>query len=100
MKLHYFNFHGRAEAIRMLLNHAKVEFEDVRHTIPEWQTVKLESDFEFVQLPVLYVTNEATGKVKQYSQTLSILRFLGRRYGYYPEDDDEAWMVDSAMDAI
>ena len=29
-KLIYFNAYGRAEAIRMLLNHAKVAFEDER----------------------------------------------------------------------
>ena len=99
MKLHYFDIYGRAEPIRMLLNHAKVEFEDVRHQMQDWPKLKQESDFEFAQLPVLYVTDESTGKVKQYNQTLSILRFLGKRYGYQPEDADEAWIVDSTMDA-
>jgi hypothetical protein len=29
MKLYYFDIYGRAESIRMLLSHAKVEYENV-----------------------------------------------------------------------
>ena len=47
MKLYYFDVYGRAEAIRMLLNHAKVEFEDVRFQKEEWPKMKAELDLEF-----------------------------------------------------
>ena len=37
---------------------------------------------------------------KYYSQGASILRMLGKRYGYYPEDPIQAWRVDSTGDAM
>lgn len=49
---------------------------------------------EFGQLPVL----ESEGKF--YAQSFAILRFLGMKYGYYPQDPLEAWRVDSTLDAI
>ena len=42
MKLHYFDLYGRAESIRMLLNHAKVEFEDVLLARESWPEKKVE----------------------------------------------------------
>ena len=33
-------------------------------------------------------------------QSWSILRFLGRKYGYYPEDPETAWKIDSTVDAV
>ena len=78
----------------MLLNHAKIEFEDVRIPVSEYGKLKeheLADKFEFKQVPVL----EMNGKF--YSQSHSILRMLGRLHGYYPEDPFEAWKVDSVL---
>jgi hypothetical protein len=36
VKLYYFECHGRAEPIRMLLTYAKIPFEDVQYTFEEW----------------------------------------------------------------
>ncbi len=100
MKLYYFNFYGRAEPIRMLAHHAKIpNFEDVRMKIEDWPSTKASGKFEFGQVPVIEVTDEA-GQVHQYSQSMSILRFLGLKYGYYPASNPEhAWACDSAMDS-
>ena len=97
-KLHYFNFYGRAEPIRMLLAHAKIAFEDIRVPFPYWPGVK--GNYEFGQLPVLEIT-DAEGKVKKYAQTLSILRYLSIQNGYYPKENaEQAWEIDSTLDAI
>jgi glutathione S-transferase len=36
---------------------------------------------------------------KPHCQSWAILRFLGRKYGYYPEDPVLAWKIDSTIDA-
>ena len=95
MKLHYFDIYARAEPIRFLLSHAKVEYEDV--LVPGWDLSELRAQgkLEFNQVPVL----EKDGKFL--SQSWAILRYLGRTYGYYPESSPEtAYTIDSTIDAI
>ena len=55
MKLYYFGVYGRAEPIRMLLAHAKIEYEDVRLDHEQQQKLKAEGKFEFGQVPVLEI---------------------------------------------
>lgn len=55
MKLYYFDGYGRAESIRMLLSHAKQEFEDIRLSKEEFAPLKAEGKFEFGQLPGLEI---------------------------------------------
>ena len=92
MKLYYFDMYGRAEPARMLLDHAKVPFEDVRFKREEWPDKK--ASFEFGTVPVL----EKDGK--QYCQSKSIMKYLGRTYGYYSEDPEVAYKIDSAVDGM
>ena len=94
MKVHYFDAYGRAEPIRMILSHAKVPYEDVRHSKEEVQKLKDEGKLEFGKLPAV----EHEGKF--YSETVSIVDFIGRKHGYYPEDAKEAWRVDSIVDSF
>jgi len=48
---------------------------------------------EYGVMPVLEING------KKYSQLRSILRFLGKKYGYYPADPESQYEVDSVMDA-
>ena len=35
---------------------------------------------------------------KTYNETLAILRYLGKQFGYYPETHTEAWHADAITD--
>ena len=37
---------------------------------------------------------------KKLGQTVAIARYLGKKYGYYPEDAYDAWRVDSLIDGF
>ena len=94
IRVHYFAGYGKGEAIRMLLAHAKVEFEDVTYTFETVADVKASGNLEFGQLPAVEIDG------KWYAQSNSILRMLGKKYGYYPEDAYQSWRVDSTIDAV
>ena len=57
--------------------------------------MKKEGNLEFNQLPVIQWPDGT-----YYSQSQAILRALGFRYGYYPNDLTERYQVDSTLDAI
>lgn len=85
MKLYYFESAGRAEAIRLLLFHAGLKFEDKRFKKEEWP--KYKDKFELKQLPAL----EIDGKIL--TQTYAILEYLGSKYGYLPKTYDKLYKV-------
>ena len=93
MKLYYFDIFGRAEPIRILLTHSKSEWQDVRFDYKTFSELKAQDLFEFDQVPMLEMDGE------KFSQSYSILRLLGRKYGYYPEDSIQAYKVDSVLQA-
>jgi glutathione S-transferase len=96
MKLYHTEKLGRADAIKTVLKLAKVDFED--HALPLEELQKLAAEgkiqSEFGNYPVL----EKDGKF--YSQAPAILRYVGRTYGYYPEDPELAWKVDSTLEHV
>jgi glutathione S-transferase len=95
MKLHYFDIYGRAESIRFLLSHAKIKYENVLINNDTLKDLKASGNLEFGQLPML-----ETEDGKHLCQSWAILRFLGRKYGYYPDEAEIAWKIDSCVDAV
>jgi len=78
-KLYYFDIRGLAEPIRLCFAQAGVKFDDVRIKYEDWPSYK--AKMPFGQCPVL----EEDGR--QLSQSMAILRYVGRKHGL--EADDE-----------
>ena len=92
MKLTYFGLYGRAEATRMCLAHAKVEFEDERLSFPEFGALKAAKGPSY-QLPAL----EHDGLTM--NQSMPILRYVGMQHGYYPMDQPKlCWAADATIE--
>ncbi len=96
MKLYYFDFiWGRGDPIRMLLEHAKVEYENVTLKVEQFIELKGSGKLEFGQMPML-----ETADGRHLVQSWALLRYLGRQYGYYPNEPEEAWKIDSTIDSV
>ena len=95
-RLVYFKGMGRAEMSRMLVWHAKatseVQIESVEGE--EWVKLKQSGTLRNGQLPVLFVGDKCL------NESAAILRYLGRKYGYYPQEPMDAWLVDSTIDFV
>ena len=95
MKLYYFPAYGRAETIRFLAAHAKIPLENVFVTYDTMPALKESGKLEFGQVPML-----ETADGKHLIQSWSVLRYLGRQHGYYPDDAEVAYKIDSTIDAV
>ena len=89
-KLCYFDIHGRAAPIRMLLAHKGIEYEDERLSFEAFGALKAAGKVK--ALPVW----EEDGKI--FNESKALLRFLGTRHGYYPRDVNIAWQCDALVD--
>ena len=94
MKLTYFPFYGRAEPIRMLLSHKQIPYEEETVSFPDFAKLKSEGKLPFNQLPIL----EFEGRT--YGQVRTMVRFLGKKHGYYPEDAYAAYLADAMLDSL
>ena len=94
MKLYYFDIYGRAESIRFLAAHAKLQLETVVVNGESMAALKESGKLEFGQVPMLEVDG------KHLAQSWAILRYLGRQHGYYPSDPEVAYQIDSTIDAV
>lgn len=81
LKLHYFFLYGRAEAARMALWKAGVEYEDNKVTGDDWKALKESGKLPFGQMPALEFPD---GTVL--AQSESIMKYLGDTYKLRPED--------------
>jgi len=92
-KLTYFDFNGgRGEPIRIAFHAAGVDFEDHRISFEEF--MKVRGDMRFTCAPELEVDDVTV------TQSNSMLRYVGKLAGLYPEDDLQALYCDEAMGAI
>ncbi len=91
-KLIYFNFEGRAEAIRFIFAQAGVAYEDKRLTSEEWAQLKPTTQYGAV--PVLEVDG------KQLAGSGPIARFLAERFGLAGSSDFENADIASIHDVI
>merc|ERR1712086_305099 len=89
--LYYFPLYVRGEACNMLLTHAGVTYEDKVIPFAEWKDHKATMPNQ--QVPTLEFKDG-----KKMGQSLAMLRFLGRKYGYYPEDPMKAFLADALCD--
>ena len=96
-KLTYFGAPGRAFYIRALLNEAKIDFEDIRVDAKQLGELRGEKGYnERVPLGQLPVLTLPSGE--NIAQTIPILRFFGKKTGYYPEDETKALYVEEALE--
>ena len=90
----YFQIHGRAEPIRLLLTLAGQPFKDTALSRDEWKTSK--ATMPLFQLPVL-VERTAQGE-QRIPQSQAIMRHLARTFGYYGDDEDQMVRADVAAE--
>jgi glutathione S-transferase len=94
MRLVYFDFPGRGEAVRDALRIGAVPFEDERIGFEEFRARRAAGALPFDVLPVLVLDD---GTVL--SQSNTILRFVAARAGLVPADPIDALRVDELLDA-
>ena len=90
MKLYYFDLYGRAEATRMALHKAGVQYEDIRLTGEKWIEFKNSGKLEFGQMPALELDDG-----KMLTQSMAILDYVCQTYKLQPTDPYTNWLGSS-----
>ena len=92
-KLTYFDFDGgRGEPVRIAFHAAGIEFEDHRISFDEFMQTR--STMRFTCSPTLEIDGV------EVTQSNSMLRYVGKMAGLYPDDATQALYCDEAMDAV
>ena len=92
IKLHYFSVYGKASATRMILHYNSTPFEDHIVGIEDWPALKQTGLSEFGHLPVLEIDG------LKLVQSRSINRYLCQKFGYYPSNPYDVYLVESLCD--
>lgn len=97
MELFYFNIEGKAESIRLAAYHGGVALTDTRLTGEQFAEMQGNGKLVYGQVPALRV---GTGpSARTLGQSAAILKFVGKKAGLYPVDDDLlAAKIDGLMD--
>ena len=96
LRLRYFPFTGRAQAIRDALHIGNIPFEDEHLTHQQFRDCRAANEFPFGGLPVMEI--ESSEGEHCVAQSNAILRFAGRLSDLYPVDDPlQALKVDEAL---
>ncbi|KAK7094788.1 glutathione S-transferase 1-like [Littorina saxatilis] len=90
IKVHYFDFRGRGEIVRLVLALAGQDFEDVRLSREEW-AAKYKSAAPFGQMP--YVEY----KGKKYGQSKAISAFFANEFGLYGKSNLDRLRIDEVV---
>lgn len=96
LKLGYWSVRGYCQPIRLLLEHAGADYEDIRYNIgpapeynrDEWLNVKFTLGLDFPNNPFII-----DGDVKL-TQSIACLRYAGRKYGLAPKTEAEQVRAD------
>ena len=98
--LHYFNGHGRAEFIRLMLWKRGVNFVDHRIEQDDWDNNLKPANFSPGGLPAWEETPKNGQTPMKMNETNAVARFLAKQMGYHPKDPKQAWDVDAAFDYL
>jgi len=93
-KLTYFNFKAVGESLRLIFVAAGVPFEDDKVPRDQWAEIKTTKKFGYGQVPVLYVDG------RQMTQSLSIGRYLGNKFGLVPNDENLVAKCDEVVEFL
>ena len=94
-KLTYFNIRARGEPVRTMLKLAGVDYEEKLFAFgsDQWKMEKSDNTkYPFNQLPVLEVDGTPI------SQSMAIMRYLGKEHGYAPSCNLEQAQADAIVD--
>jgi hypothetical protein len=95
--LQYFPFKARAEPMRLAFVQGQIPFTNVATSFDEFKAIK--ATLPSGQLPLLTIEHE-NGEKHSYSQSMAMLRFIGKMSKLYPEDAEAAMAVDEVLDLL
>ena len=92
-KVEYFPLFGRAEFIRAMFYHAGEQFENCTIEQADWPAMKADtSRFPLGSMPVVTLDGNRLYQSKAAARAVAI------KFGYYSDDPEIMWQIDSILD--